>query len=119
MVSQYVPDTGDIVFLDLDPPSDSQAGREHPKRRPALVLTDLRYNKASGLAVVCPLTSKVKPYPFTLPITVGEVEGAVLVDQLKSLDWEGRGAEFHSKAPATMMAKVRQYIAVLLQIPIR
>ena len=75
MVSQYVPDTGDIVFLDFDP----QVGREQAKRRPALVLTDLRYNRASGLAVVCPLTSKVKPYPFSLPITVGSVEGAVLV----------------------------------------
>jgi len=47
------------------------------------------------------------------------VDGAVLVDQLKSMDWEGRGAVFHSKAPSTMIAKVRQYIAVLLQIPIR
>ncbi len=82
-------------------------------------LDRLRYNRASGLAVVCPLTSKVKPYPYTLPITVGSVAGAVLVDQLKSIDWEGRGAEFHSKAPAKMIAKVRQYIAVLLQIPIR
>ena len=112
MVSPYVPDTGDIVFLDFDP----QVGREQAKRRPALVLTDLRYNRASGLAVVCHLNSKVKPYPFTLPITVGSVEGAVLVDQLKSMDWAGRGAEFHSKAPPMMIAKVRQYIAVLLQI---
>jgi mRNA interferase MazF len=115
MVSPYVPETGDIIFLDFDP----QVGREQAKRRPALVLTDLRYNRASGLAVVCPLTSKVKPYPFTLPITVGNVEGAVLVDHLKSMDWERRGAEFHSKAPPKMIAKVRQYIAVLLQIPNR
>jgi mRNA interferase MazF len=115
MVSRYVPDTGDIVFLDFDP----QVGREQAKRRPALVLTDLRYNRASGLAVVCPLTSKIKPYPFTLPIAVGDVEGAVLVDQMKSMDWQGRGAEFHSKAPAILVAKVRQYIAVLLQISIR
>jgi mRNA interferase MazF len=115
MVTPYVPDKGDIVFLDFDP----QVGREQAKRRPALILTDLRYNRASGLAVVCPLTSKVKPYPFALPITVGGVEGAVLVDQLRSLDWSGRRAEFHSKAPAAMMAKVRQYIAVLLEIPTR
>jgi len=115
MVNQYVPDTGDIIFLDFDP----HVGREQAKRRPALVLTDLRYNRASGLAVVCPLTSKVKPYPFTLPITVGSEVGAVLLDQLKSMDWEGRGAEFHSKAPPAMIAKVRQYIAVLLQIPVR
>ena len=115
MVTPYVPDTGDIVFMDFDP----QVGREQAKRRPALILTDLRYNRASGLAVVCPLTSKVKAYPFTLPITVGGVDGAVLVDQLKSMDWSGRRAEFHSKAPASMMSKVRQYIAVLLQIPVR
>jgi len=115
MVNRYVPDTGDIVFLDFDP----QIGREQAKRRPALVLTELGYNRASGLAVVCPLTSKVQPYPFTLPITVGRVEGAVLVDQLKSMDWEGRGAEFHSKAPPGTIAKVRQYIAVLLQIPMK
>jgi mRNA interferase MazF len=53
MVTPYVPDTGDIVFMDFDP----QVGREQAKRRPALILTDLRYNRASGLAVVCPLTS--------------------------------------------------------------
>jgi mRNA interferase MazF len=115
MVASYVPDTGDIVFIDFDP----QVGREQAKRRPALVLTDLRYNRASGLVVVCPLTSKVKPYPFTLPVTVGDVEGAVLVDQLKSMDWVGRKAEFHSKAPAFLVSKVRQYIAVLLQIQTR
>jgi mRNA interferase MazF len=113
MVASYVPDTGDIVFLDFDP----QVGPEQAKRCPALVLTDCRYNRASGLAVVCPLTSKVKPYPFTLPVTIGEVEGAVLVDQIKSLDWAGRRAEFHSKAPAFLVSKVCQYIAVLLQIP--
>jgi mRNA interferase MazF len=115
MVAPYVPDTGDIVFLDIDP----QVGREQAKRRPALVLTDFRYNRASGLAVVCPLASKVTSYPFTMPITVGGIDGAVLVDQVKSLDWTGRRAEFHSKAPAFLVSRVRQYIAVLLQIPIR
>jgi len=53
MVTPYVPDVGDIVWLSFDP----QAGREQGRRRPALVLTDLAYNRASGLAVVCPLTS--------------------------------------------------------------
>ena len=110
MVTPYVPEAGDIVMLDFDP----QVGREQAKRRPALVLTDQRYNRASGLAVVCPLTSKCKPYPFALPITVDEVEGAVLVDQLKSLDWLGRSAKFHSKAEPGLVSKVRQYIAVLL-----
>lgn len=111
-MTSYVPDAGDIVFLDFDP----QAGREQATRRPALVLTDERYNRASGLAVVCPLTSKRKPYPFALPIVIDQIEGAVLVDQLKSLDWGARHAEFHSKAATVLVTKVRQYIAVLLSI---
>lgn len=115
MVTSYVPDAGDIIMLDFDP----QVGREQAKRRPALVLTDMRYNRASGLAVVCPLTSTRKPYPFSLPIKVGSVEGAILVDQLKSLDWAGRDADFHSKIAPAMLTKVRQYIAVLLSIPVR
>jgi mRNA interferase MazF len=81
-----------------------------------LVLKDQRCNLASGLAVVCPLTSKLKRYPFALPITVDEVDGAILVDQLKSLDWLDRSAKFHSKAEARLLDKVRQYIAVLLAL---
>ncbi len=112
MVVPYVPEAGDIVFLDFDP----QFGREQAKRRPALVLTDQGYNRASGLFVVCPLTSKRKPYPFAIPVDVGKVEGAVLVDQIKSFDWAGRGAEYHSTADAAILAKVRAYLAVLLGI---
>src|ERR1700674_4945610 len=110
MVTSYVPEAGDIVFFDFDP----QVGREQAKRRPALVLTDHRYNRASGLAVVCPLTSKRKPYPFALPITVDKVAGAVLVDQLKSMDWVGRKAKVRSTAEPVLVGKVRQYVAVLL-----
>jgi len=112
MVSNYVPEAGDIVMLDFDP----QLGREQAKRRPALVITDQRYNRASGLAVVCPLTSQRKLYPFALPATVDKVEGAVLVDQLKSLDWSIRRAKFHSKAEPVLLAKVRTYLGVLLGI---
>ena len=86
MVKPYVPDAGDIVWLDFDP----QAGREQGRRRPALVLTDSAYNRASGLFVVCPLTSKRKPYPFALPVVVDKVEGSILVDHLKSMDWNVR-----------------------------
>jgi mRNA interferase MazF len=110
MVTPYVPEAGDIVMMDFD----RQVGREQAKRRPALVLTDQRYNRASGLAVVCPLTSKRKPYPFALPLTLDQVEGAVLLDQLKSLDWLGRHAKFHSRAESALLGKVRQYVAVLL-----
>lgn len=112
MVIPYVPEAGDIMMLDFDP----QVGREQAKRRPGLVLTDQRYNRASGLAIVCPLTSKRKPYPFALPMTLDQVEGAILVDQLKSMDWAGRNAVFHSKAEPGLLKKVRQYIAVLLAL---
>ena len=96
--------------MDFDP----QVGRKQAKRHPALVLTDQRDNRAAGLAIVCPLTSKRKPYPFALPIAVDKVDGAVLVDQLKSMDWAGRNAKFHSKAEPALVANVRQYVAVLL-----
>jgi mRNA interferase MazF len=112
MVTTYVPDAGDIVWIDFD----SQAGREQSKRRPALVLTDSGYNRASGLCVICPLTSVRKGYPFEIPITLGKVEGAILADQVKSLDWRVRDAQFHSKSPTDLTKKVRNYLAVLLGI---
>lgn len=112
MVKRYVPEAGDIAWLDFDP----QMGREQGRRRPALVLTDQSYNRASGLVVVCPLTSKRKPYPFALPVVVDQIDGSVLVDHLKSMDWEARKAAFHSKADPALLAKVRGYIARLLAI---
>jgi len=108
MVTRYVPGAGDIVRIDFDP----QAGREQAKRRPALVVTERSYNRASGLVIVCPLTSRRKPYPFALPA----VEGAVLVDHLKSMDWVARKAAFHSKADPALLAKVRAYLGVLLGV---
>ena len=110
MVAGYVPDAGDIAWLDFDP----QAGREQAKRRPALVLTDRDYNRASGLVVVCPVTSRRRAYPFSLPIVVDKVEGAVLVDHLKSMDWGVRNIAFHSKADPALVSRVRSYIVVLL-----
>jgi mRNA interferase MazF len=112
MVKPYLPRAGDIIWLDFDP----QAGREQAKRRPALVVTDRTYNEASGLVLVCPLSSRRRPYPFALPVTIDKVEGAVLVDHLKSLDWAARKAAFHSKADPSLLAKVRAYLGVLLGI---
>jgi mRNA interferase MazF len=113
MVRRYMPDAGDIVWLNFDP----QAGREQAKRRPALVLTDLAYNRASGLAVVCPLTSRRKPYPFALPVVVDKVDGAVLVDHIRSVDLEARDVKFHSRANPALLNRVRGYVGVLLHIP--
>jgi mRNA interferase MazF len=110
MVAVHVPEAGDVIWIDFDP----QAGREQRKRRPALVLTDSKYNRASGLCIVCPITSVRKGYPFEIPTVIDGVDGAVLADQLKSLDWSARNAELHSRAPSDVFKKVRTYAAVLL-----
>lgn len=112
MVARYVPEAGDIIWIDFDP----QVGHEQAKRRPALVVTERNYNRASGLAIVCPLTSRRKPYPFALPATVNKVEGAVLVDHLRSMDWAARKAAFHSKADPALLTKVRAYLGILLGV---
>jgi mRNA interferase MazF len=112
MVRRYVPDAGDIVWLNFDP----QAGREQGRRRLALVLTDRAYNRASGLAVVCPRTSRRRPYAFALPVVVDKVEGAVLVDRIKSVDLEARDVKFHSRADPALLHRVRSYIGVLLHL---
>jgi len=112
MVTRYVPRAGDIAWLDFD----RQAGREQAKRRPALVVTEQSYNRASGLVIVCPLTSRRKPYPFALPIRIDKVEGALLVDHVKNMDWAVRQAKFHSKADPALLRKVRAYLGVLLGI---
>lgn len=112
MVKHFAPDAGDIVWVNFDP----QAGREQGRRRPALVLTDVAYNRVSGLAVVCPLTSRRKPYAFALPVVVDKIEGAVLVDHIKSVDLEARDVKFHSRADPALLNRVRGYVGVLLHI---
>ena len=83
----YVPERGDAVFITLDP----QAGHEQAGRRPALVLSPAAYNGRVGLALLCPITSQVKGYPFEVPIPAGSpVRGVVGADQVKSLDWRAR-----------------------------
>ncbi len=110
MVAKYVPRAGEIIWINFDP----QAGREQAKRRPALVITDEAYNRASGLVIVCAITSRRKGYPFELPVIVNKVDGAVLVDHIKSFDWAARNASFHSKAEPVLLKKARTYLEVLL-----
>src|SRR2546425_7609843 len=86
----YVPDVGDLVWLNFMP----QAGHEQAGRRPALVLSPLTYNDKASLAVVCPITSRAKGYPFEVPLPKGlMIAGVVLADHLKSVDWRERRAE--------------------------
>lgn len=111
MVTAYVLEAGDIVMMDFDP----QLGRERAKRRPALVLTDQRYNRASGLAIICPLTSKRKPDPFALPIssTFRRNRWCRSRRSVKEQGVGGRKAKFRAKADPASVGKVRQYITVL------
>jgi len=108
----YVPERGDVVWITLNP----QAGHEQAGRRPAVVLSPRSYNGKVGLAILCPITSQVKGYPFEVQIPSGlEVRGAILADQVKSLDWRAREAELMCTLPAEATAEVLQKIRVLLR----
>lgn len=107
----YAPDRGDIVWITFNP----QAGHEQAGRRPALVLSPAAYNKKSGLAVFCPITSKIKGYPFEVIIPEGlNISGAVLSDQVKNLDWKIRKAEFICHIPDEAMNEVLAKLNTLL-----
>lgn len=106
-----MPRRGDVVWLTFNP----QAGHEQAGRRPALVLSPLSYNAKVGLALLCPITSQVKGYPFEVSIPDGlPVAGAVLADQLKSLDWRARDATFVCALPTTVTSEVLQKVGLLL-----
>lgn len=112
-VHEYKPKRGDIVWLDFDP----QAGHEQAKRRPALVLSPLEYNITKGLAIFCPLTSKIKGYPFEVLVPTGsglEEESAILADQVKSLDWKARKAKFICQLPEPILEDVFAKLLTLL-----
>ena len=110
--ASYVPDLGDVIYIDFDP----QAGREQAKRRPALVMTGRKYNRAAGLVVVCPLTSVIKPYPFAVPVRIKGRDGCVLADHIKSMDWQVRRAEFYGKVQDAILEQTQNLLGVLLAI---
>ena len=105
----YVPDAGDLVWLTFDP----QAGREQAGRRPALVLSPAVYNRKAGLALVCPITSHAKGYPFEVDLTA-TVTGLVLADHVKSVDWKVRRAEKIGVCPPEVVGEVRARLTPLL-----
>ena len=109
--SQYVPDRGNAVWISLNP----RAGHEQAGRRPAVVLSPQSYNGKVGLALCCPITSQVKGYPFEVRIPEGqEVSGVVLSDQIKSLDWRARQAEFICDLPSATIGEVMAKSRALL-----
>jgi mRNA interferase MazF len=110
MVKTYIPDRGDIVWLNFTP----QSGHEQIGKRPALVLSPKEYNAKVGLAVFCPITSKEKGYPFEVIVKNKKVFGVILSDQLKSLDWASRNIEYASKATDSELEEVLEKLKVLL-----
>jgi mRNA interferase MazF len=112
VVNNYFPDRGDVVRLQFNP----QAGHEQAGKRPALVLSPIEYNQKTGLALFCPVTSKVKGYPFEVKLPAGlPVEGVILADQIKSLDWLSRSAQFVCKIPVEIMQEVILKIETLIK----
>lgn len=112
MSAGWVPDRGDAVWLAFDP----QAGHEQAGRRPALVLSPALYNERAGLALLCPITSRVKGYPFEVALPPdGTLEGVVLADQVKSLDWRARGASLIGRVPDSVTGQVLAKLGALLE----
>jgi len=112
-MGKYIPERGDVIWINMSP----QIGHEQAGRRPALVLSPNVYNGKVGLALLCPITNQVKGYPFEVIIPEGlDISGAILSDQVKSLEWKRRNAEFIIKIPETVTFEVFKKLKVLLHI---
>lgn len=107
---KYIPGRGDIVWLNFDP----QSGHEQKGKRPAMVISPIEYNEKTNLGLFCPITSAVKNYPFEVKIQNRKINGVILADQIKSLDWETRNIEFILKETADKINEVIEKIGVLL-----
>jgi len=105
------PEKGDLIFIDFNP----QSGHEQSGYRPAIVLSPIKFNEATGFAVICPITRQAKGYPFEVKISEGlEVDGVILTDQQKNLDWKSRNLKVIDKAPASLIDTCIQRIETYL-----
>ncbi len=108
----YVPERGDLAWINFDP----QAGREQAKNRPALVLIGADFNAATGLLVVCPITRTDRPWRTRVPLIGTTTTGAVMIEQIKSVDWMARGAAFIERVPQALLDDVKSRIATMLDL---
>lgn len=108
----YVPDSGDIVWLQFNP----QAGHEQAGHRPAVVLSPASYNGRTGMMICCPTTTRIKGYPFEVAMA-GSPPSVVLADQVKSLDWRARNATKKGKVTAAELAELRAKLVALIGLP--
>jgi len=112
-MAPYCPKRGDVVWISFNP----QAGHEQAGHRPALVLSPLPYNRKVGLAILCPITNQVQGYPFEVSIPSGlKASGAVLSDQVKSMDWRARRASLLCALPDATVCQVLSKVGTLLGV---
>lgn len=110
----YVPERGDVVWINLDP----QAGREQAGHRPALVLSSRAFNRSLNVIFCCPITSRAKRFEFDIPLPKDlAVKGVVLTHHLKSLDWRVRNARFMTRVPGYVVEDVLLMLASILEMP--
>ncbi len=110
VASNYVPDSGDIVWVDLNPTK----GHEQKGKRPAVVISPKLYNLKSNLAILCPITSHPKGYPFEVSCLVKREPSVVLADQIKMVDWKARKIKFIEKFDPSAFSKLKEKITVLI-----
>ena len=110
-MTPYYPDRGDVVWLDFDP----QLGHEQAGKRPAIVFSPSEYNRKVGLALIFPITSQIKGYPFEVRIKLEKIDGVVLSDQIKNLDWKARKIKYIEKAPEEILEEVKEKLDWILE----
>ncbi len=110
--SAYIPDKGDFITLSFDP----QSGHEQKDRRPALVVSNFLFNQATGLAIVCPITNTNRNIPFHLPVPgASSLTGFVMVEQVKSVDYNAQSAKFVEKAAVQLVEDAIAIVDVCLK----
>ena len=110
MKQQYIPERGDLIWLNFTP----QAGHEQAGKRPAIVISPSSYNSKTDLMIACPITSKIKNYPFEVLVNGKKISGVVLADQVKSLDWKARKAIFIEKATDSVITEIQEKLVLLI-----
>lgn len=108
--ADYIPDKGDLVWLEFNP----QAGHEQKGHRPAICVSPRLYNQKTGLGLFCPVTSKIKGYPFEVVLQEHSIEGCILSDQIKNLDFVQRNCCFIEKASSEEIGAVLENLQLQL-----
>ncbi len=110
MVKNLAPKRGDVIFMSFDP----SMGHEQAGRRPAVVLSWGEFNQETGFCIVCPVTSKVKGYPFEVVCTIDNKRAAILVNHMRSVDWKVRGISSYTTVPEGAMVEVEKKIVRII-----